>query len=275
MNTAGKFPFRFILILLVLMSLSAVLSADTVTLKNGNRLTGRIVKENDSEIVIERKSGKMVLPRTMIKKIIKAPPPGLKEKEEIEVTDKQGVKKTAAKKTQPGLVGMSDQVGLHVAEMKDFSLKIPSSFKAIKPVKQAHADLHIFMGKLRKDGTQPTIFVNEIDISKLSKKRQDRIPANPVKNFDAYLGTLSRKYNNFVKSQVQEIKIDGKVFAAAVWSGDIRLKEKEFNIKGKIYICRDDNMVYQLNYMDTEKYVVDKALNAIEMVFKTVKFNKQ
>lgn len=270
MNTAGKLPFRFIRMLLVFMSVSAVLSADTVTLKNGNRLTGRIVKENDSEIVIERKSGKMVLPRAMIKKIIKAPPPGLKEKEKIEVTDKQGVKKT-----QPGLVGMSDQVGLHVAEMKNFSLKIPSSFKASKPVKQAHADLHIFMGRLRKDGTQPTILVNEIDISKLSKKRQDRIPADPVKNFDAYLGTLSRKYNNFVTSEVQKIKIDGKIFAAAEWSGDIRFKEKEFNIKGKIYISRDDNMVYQLNYMDTEKYVIDKALNAIEMVFKTVKFKKQ
>lgn len=85
-------------------------SADTVVLKNGNRFEGRVVSENDRQIVLETGSGEVVLKRADIQEVIQAPwtpPARVEKKPEAGKTAKSGADarkaapKPAPKKTAP------------------------------------------------------------------------------------------------------------------------------------------------------------------------------
>ena len=63
---------NFLISLLVVLALWQPCSADTVYLKNGSKLTGEIVKESASQIVIKVAFGKLTLEKKQIRKIIRS-----------------------------------------------------------------------------------------------------------------------------------------------------------------------------------------------------------
>lgn len=57
----------------VLVLLAVPAKADTVVLTNGNRFEGRIVSENDRQVILQTDAGELVLKRSDIKEIISGP----------------------------------------------------------------------------------------------------------------------------------------------------------------------------------------------------------
>src|SRR5678815_2201508 len=76
------------LVAVLLSLLAAGARGEGVGLRTGRALTGRIIKEDESSVTIELKSGEMTVQRTQIKEVRKSPPPAPPV-----VTGKSGTKK--------------------------------------------------------------------------------------------------------------------------------------------------------------------------------------
>lgn len=57
--------------LLLCLGLLAAARADVVHLKNGNTVSGTVVSEDDKEVVVKTADGKVVLPRALVKEVVK------------------------------------------------------------------------------------------------------------------------------------------------------------------------------------------------------------
>lgn len=133
----------------------------------------------------------------------------------------------------------------------NISIELPPGFIKHKTPERQTVKMLIALGPRRKDGTQCSIMINEIDISKFPAARQKRIPLDPFKNFDAFLGTMKKNYKNLTHSKVEAVDIDGLKFAKAEWEGTIsHPRFGTFAMKGIFFVCRVKDIVYQFNYMD-------------------------
>ncbi|MCK5706851.1 MAG: hypothetical protein KAI43_04300 [Candidatus Aureabacteria bacterium] len=153
-----------------------------------------------------------------------------------------------------------------------YKIDFPLSYSAPEIIDNSPTKLVLVMGQLRADGSQSSMLINEIDISKFPPERQANIPEDPFKNFDDYLGTIRQRYVNFKRSEVTKVDVNGVLFARATWTGTINHPEYgSFNMQGLVYIHRKGNMVYQINFMDYAQHA-NNSIEKAESAFKTFQF---
>jgi tetratricopeptide (TPR) repeat protein len=64
---------RFLALCVILAALSPAARADTIYLKNGNQLVGKISRQDDRQVVYETSDGEFAIPRSLVDHIVKGP----------------------------------------------------------------------------------------------------------------------------------------------------------------------------------------------------------
>ena len=75
------------------------------------------------------------------------------------------------------------------------AIMLPAGYELQNSVQDDSTKRSVMIGPQRVDGSQPSFFINEIDVSQLPSERQARLPATPEDGFESYLGTM---YQHFV-----------------------------------------------------------------------------
>lgn len=156
-------------------------------------------------------------------------------------------------------------------QLGPFTATIPAGYTPMKAMKHPTVEMTPIMGTVRKDGSQPAVIFNEIDVSKFPPERQARIPKDPMKDIEGFLGTTKARYKDYQHTPVEKVTIAGLPFAKIQWTGSTVFKGTKFEIKGLLYVHRDGDAVHQVMFMDGKTHanetipIVEKMIESMTM----------
>jgi hypothetical protein len=154
----------------------------------------------------------------------------------------------------------------------DIRINLPDAYEKPRVIKKKASRKLVVPRIMEKDGSEPVIFINEIDTGAVSFEKRNKIPETPFDNIVDFMGTIPNRYSDFKYSEVKKIKIDGRLFARVTWTGKIsHSKFGEFELRGMFMACRAGNKIYQINYSDHAKTFYKYLPEAVK-AFKEIRF---